>query len=81
MIEATIEKLSMMKLHGMAEGITEQMHNPAYRDLSFEERFGFLVDKEKLFRENRYLKVLASKAHFRHPSACFENIDFRTRRA
>ena len=80
MIEATIEKLSMMKLHGMAEGITEQMHNPAYRDLSFEERFGFLVDKEKLFRENRYLKVLASKAHFRHPSACFENIDFRTRR-
>jgi DNA replication protein DnaC len=80
MIEATIEKLIMMKLPGMAEGLTEQIHNPAYRDLGFEERLGLLVDKEKLFRENRCLKVLASKAHFRHPSACFENIDFRARR-
>jgi DNA replication protein DnaC len=80
MIEATIEKLLLMKLHGMAEGLREQMNSPEYRDLGFEERFGFLVDKEKLYRDNRKLKTLASKAHFRHPSACFENIDFRTRR-
>lgn len=79
MIEATMEKLILMKLHGMAEGLREQM-NSAYHDLGFEERFGLLVDKEKLYRENRYLKVLAAKAHFRHPSACFENIDFRARR-
>jgi DNA replication protein DnaC len=80
MIEATIEKLLLMKLYGMAEGLREQMNNPEYRDLDFEERFGLLVDKEKLYRENRQLKTLASKAHFRHPSACFENIDFRTKR-
>jgi DNA replication protein DnaC len=80
MIEATIEKLILMKLHGMAGGVREQMNSPAYRDLGFEERFGLLVDKEKLHRENRYLKVLAAKAHFRHSSACFENIDFRARR-
>ena len=80
MIEATIEKLLLMKLYGMAEGLREQMNSPEYRDLGFDERFALLVDKEKLSRENRQLKILASQAHFRHPSACFENIDFRARR-
>ncbi len=80
MIEATMEQLLLMKLFGMTQGLKEQMDNPEYRNLGFEERLGILVDKEKLYRENRLLKTLASKAHFRHPNACFENIDFRTRR-
>jgi DNA replication protein DnaC len=80
MIEAVIEKLIMMKLHGMAEGFREQLNTPAYRDLGFEERFGLLVDKEKLYRENMQLRALSRKAHFRHPAACFEDIDFKTRR-
>lgn len=79
MIEAVIEKLLLMRLHGMAEGLREQM-NDAYRDLSFEERFGLLVDKEKLYRQNSQIKSLLSQAHLRHPNACFEDIDFRTRR-
>jgi len=79
MIEATIEKLLLMKLYGMAEGLGEQK-NDAYRDLSFEERFDLLVDKEKLHRENSRIKTLLSHAHLRHPSACFEDMDFRTRR-
>ena len=80
MIEATIEKLIAMKLSGMAEGLQEQISNHAYKDLSFEERLGMLVDKEKLARENRQLKILLSYAHLRHHNACFEDIDFRTRR-
>ena len=80
MIEATIEKLIAMKLSGMAEGLQEQISNHAYKDLSFEERLGILVDKEKLSRENRQLKILLSHAHLRHHNACFEDIDFRTRR-
>jgi DNA replication protein DnaC len=80
MIEATIEKLIAMKLSGMAEGLQEQISNHVYKDLSFEERLGILVDKEKLSRENRQLKILLSHAHLRHPNACFEDIDFRTRR-
>jgi DNA replication protein DnaC len=80
MIEATIEKLIAMKLHGMSEGLREQMNSAEYRDLGFEERFGLLVDKEKLHRENRRIKLLLSHAHLRHPLACPENIDFRTRR-
>lgn len=79
MIEAIIEKLILMRLLGMAEGLREQMHD-AYRDLGFEERFGLLVDKEKLYRQNSQIKALLSQAHLRHPHACFEDIDFRTRR-
>jgi len=80
MIEATMEKLLTMKLYGMTEGLKEQLNSLEYKDLSFEERLLLLVDKEKLYRENRLLKTLVSKAHFRHPSACFEDIDFRARR-
>jgi DNA replication protein DnaC len=79
MIEAVIEKLLLMRLHGMAEGLQEQK-NDAYRDLSFDERFGLLVDKEKLYRDNSQIKTLLSHAHLRHPNACFEDIDFRTKR-
>lgn len=80
MVEPSMEKLIAMKLSGMAEGLKEQMQNPAYRDLSFEERLEILIDKEKLHRENRQLKILLSHAHFRHSTACCEDIDFRTRR-
>jgi DNA replication protein DnaC len=79
MIEAVIEKLLTMRLYGMAEGLQEQK-NDIYRDLSFDERFGILIDKEKLYRENSQIKTLLSHAHLRHPNACFEDIDFRTRR-
>ena len=58
MIEATIEKLIIMKLHGMAEGIREQLSNTGYRDLSFEERFALLVDKERLYREEQLSNVV-----------------------
>jgi DNA replication protein DnaC len=80
MIEALIEKLITMKLSGMAKGIREQVASHVYRDLSFEERLGLLVDKEKLHRENRQVKILLAHAHLRHPSACIEDIDFRVRR-
>lgn len=80
MIEALIEKLITMKLSGMAEGIREQAASHVYRDLSFEERLGLLVDKEKLHRENRQVKILLAHAHLRHPSACIEDIDFKARR-
>ncbi len=80
MIEALIEKLITMKLSGMAEGIREQLASHVYRDLSFEERLGLLVDKEKLHRENRQVKILLAHAHLRHPSACIEDIDFKVRR-
>ena len=44
--EQTFEKLYTLKLLGMAEGLKDQMAGPDMNDLSFEERFGMLVDAQ-----------------------------------
>ncbi len=80
MIESTVEKLILMKLHGMAEAVQEQMKNRAYKELSFEERLGMLVDREMDKRQDRKLRTLLSKARFRYPGASIEDINFRARR-
>lgn len=80
MSTATIEKLSRLKLSGMVEAITEQLTGPIYQELSFEERFGMLVDREVIYRDNRRLKNLLKGAKLRHGNACLEEIDFRTPR-
>ena len=80
MIEATVEKMISMKLHGMAEAVQEQMKNRVYKDLSFEERLGMLVDREMDHRQDRKLRTLLTKARFRYPGASVEDINFRARR-
>jgi DNA replication protein DnaC len=80
MTPATIEKLNRLKLFGMTEALTEQLAGPIYQELSFEERFGMLVDRELTYRDNRRLKNLLKGAKLRHPNACLEEIDFRTPR-
>jgi len=80
MIEATVEKLISMKLHGMAEAVQEQMKNRAYKELSFEQRLGMLVDREMDNRQDRKLRTLLTKARFRYPGASIEDINFRARR-
>ena len=51
----TLEKLYSLRLWGMARGWEEQMRMTDLRELTFEERFGLLVD-------GRYGKVLAGLA-------------------
>lgn len=80
MIEATLQKLTLMKLHGLAEGIQEQIQTSAYKELSFEERLGMLVDREMDSRQDRKLKTLLRKARFRYPGASVEDINFRAKR-
>jgi DNA replication protein DnaC len=80
MMQITIDKLIAMKLSGMVEGLEEQINSPVYNDLSFDERFSMLVDKEMTSRENRRLSMLMRRARFRHPNACVEEIDFRAKR-
>lgn len=46
MTQATLQKLNEMKLFGMAGGFEDQLASAASRTLSFEERFGLLVDQE-----------------------------------
>jgi DNA replication protein DnaC len=79
MTHSTISKLNAMKLFGMAQGFENQLSNSAAVTLSFEERFGLLVDQEHTYRDNRRLKRLLNAAKLRE-SACMEDIDFSPER-
>lgn len=77
--EQTFEKLFAMKLFGMAEGLKDQMARPDMDDLSFEDRFGMLVDGQWLWKENKRMKRLLKNAKLKLP-ASMEDIDYRTPR-
>jgi DNA replication protein DnaC len=76
LVHPTLEKLHALKFLGMATAFTEQMKMPEAADLSFEERLGFLVDREMTDRENRRLKNRLKTAKLRE-SASVEDIDYR----
>ena len=77
--EQTFDKLYAMKLIGMAEGFKEQLEQPTCQDLSFNERFGMLVDRQWIWKENHRLKGLLQKAKLKL-QACVEDIDYKTPR-
>ena len=51
-MQQTIERLHQLRLSGFVAGLAEQEQSKHYRDLPFEERLSFLVEKECLRREN-----------------------------
>jgi DNA replication protein DnaC len=75
----TIDKLSSMKLDGMLQAFEQQESLSETKKLSFDERFGLLVDAEYVSRENTKLTERLKKAGLKH-AACVEDIDFRTSR-
>ncbi|MDN3922520.1 IS21-like element helper ATPase IstB [Roseateles violae] len=76
----TIRKLHAMKLYGMASAVEVQATTAAVSDLSFEERFGMVVDQESSFRDNKRLSRLLKAAKFREPTACVEDIYYGAER-
>ena len=77
--EQTFDKLYLMKLIGMAEGFKEQLDQSAFGELSFEERFGMLVERQWIWKENKRLKRLLKEAKLKL-GASIEDIDYRTPR-
>lgn len=75
----TLEKLSLMKFDGMLQALQQQESLSETKKLSFEERFGLLVDAEFTSRENVKLATRLKQAGLRQ-AACFEDIDFRSSR-
>jgi DNA replication protein DnaC len=73
----TLTRLHGLKLDGMARAFEEQITQPASHDLSFEERFGLLVDREIVWRDTRRLDRLLKLAHLKFPGACLEDLDTR----
>jgi len=77
--EQTIDKLYTMKLNAMAEAFKEQMVSPGIEELSFNERFGLLVDRQWIWKEDRRMKRLLKNARLKI-NACVEDIDYRSPR-
>lgn len=74
--EETYQKLVAMKLRGLAAAFQELLDQKGPDKLSFEERFGLLVDREWTERQDRRLKRRYQVAKLREP-ACMEDIDYR----
>ncbi len=75
----TIEKMNAMKLFGMVSAFENQLSSSEYKELSFEERVGLLVDAEWTAREQRKLSRRLRAAKLRY-SACLENVNFQAPR-
>jgi len=73
--EPTKEKLYTMRLTAMAAAWLEQQQNPKSSELSFDERFGMIVEAEHQARDNRRLGRLLKNAQLRIPSACLEDFE------
>lgn len=77
--QQTLELLHELRLLGMAQALEEQHRLPDLAQLSFEDRFALLLDREKSARENRRLTRLLQLARFR-VTACVEDVNFRAKR-
>jgi len=72
----TVGKLHEMKLSVMAKSFREQMDDRNISNLSFEERFGLLVDSEWAARKTNRLNRLIRNANYEIPSANVADIEY-----
>lgn len=79
LIRQTVEKLRELRLKPMALALEEQHKNPAMLSLSFDERFGLLVDHELQTRENTKQARLLRQAKMK-VNACMEDIKYSASR-
>jgi DNA replication protein DnaC len=75
LLQPLMDKLTQLHLPAFRKGIEEQITNPQYADLPFDERLSMLVDRELLQRDNGRMQRRLKKAHF-HLEATLEDFDF-----
>ena len=80
LMNTTAEKLREMKLGVMAAQFKEQLTNRDIDTLTFEERFGLIVDAEYATRKSNRLTRLIKAAGFAFPGACLTDIEYRADR-
>ena len=78
--QSTIDKLIEMRLTSMADAFRIQMDDPAMKEVSFEDRFGMLVDIEYTNRKNNRLKRLIRNSELEQPDASIAAIDYTSGR-
>jgi DNA replication protein DnaC len=69
-----LDKLTQLRLPAIRSGLEEQLQNPQYAELSFEDRLGLLVDLECTRRADNSLRRRIKTARFTLP-ATIEDLD------
>jgi DNA replication protein DnaC len=77
--QQTLHKLYVMRLNGMADAFRQQLEQSEPAGLSFEERFGLLVDRQWNWKEDRALARRLRNSRLRS-TAAVEDIDYQTPR-
>src|SRR5260221_11216974 len=75
----TIEKLHTLRLMAMPAAFEQQRSSSPHAELSFDDRFGLLVDTEWTAREHRRLTQRLRRAKLRYPAST-EDVHFSTPR-
>ena len=78
--QSTIDKLIEMRLTTMADAFRNQLDDPKFKEVPFEDRFGMLVDIEFSSRKNNRLKRLIHNAGFDQPEASIMDINYTSGR-
>ncbi|MEB3211434.1 MAG: IS21-like element helper ATPase IstB [Leptolyngbyaceae bacterium] len=78
-MQQTLERLKDLKLTGFLEAWQEQQRQPTYQDLSFEERFALLVEREHLKRHQQRLNRRLKNAQL-FIGASLAEVDFEVSR-
>lgn len=78
--QSTIDKLTEMRLTAMAEAFRNQINDPKFKEVPFEDRFGILVDIEHSSRKANRLKRLIHNAGFDQPDASIMDINYTSGR-
>lgn len=76
----TQEQLAGLHLHAMATAWHDQQRLAEHATLSFDERFGFLVEAQWLARENNRLQRALREARLRFGQATLEAVEYRPQR-
>jgi len=79
LIEETVDRLIQMKFTGMVEAFRKALEEPAWRELSFPERFALIVEEEWRVRRERARARRLKEASFRH-HARLEEVTVKKRR-
>ena len=78
--QSTIDKLIEMRLTTMADAFRNQLDDPKFKEVSFEDRFGMLVDIEYSNRKNNRQRRLIRNAGFDQPEATIMDINYTSGR-
>jgi DNA replication protein DnaC len=74
-MQQTLDQLKSLKLIGLLEAWQEQQGHPTYHDLTFDERFALMVEREYLRRQHQRLQRRLKQAQLSTP-ATLEAVDF-----